>query len=166
MEPRSETLQAGAQALISQRSAGAEVEVKTEASWNVISATDSRQVIYLSSDSEGDSSESDTCSNTSGEADAMDLEPDRDAVDQLTYAIEQKGHFVWARNSKTRIVHECRSEMHVRLDDQEAFKAIMVGTATSCGRITTDSYKLVSGPCDWTAKCRVCFKGRRAPTSK
>ena len=166
MEQKTDLAQVGVHAPNSRPCVGADVEVKTEASWNVISETDSRQVIYLSSDSEGDSSESGTCSGTSDDDEAIDLEVDGDVGHKHEEAVDQKGHHTWARNTKTKIVHECRHETPARLDDSETFKEVMTGTLTSCGKVITASYQLVAGSCDWTAKCRVCFKGRRAPAFK
>lgn len=46
------------------------------------------------------------------------------------------------------------------LDD---FKVHMVGKLTKCGKVVTAHYNLLEVATDWTAKCRVCFSGRRAP---
>ena len=60
-------------------------------------------------------------------------------------------------------VHECRERASVAITSQAAFDEAMKQTLTTCGRGITSSYKLVSSALERTAKCRVCFKGRRAP---
>ena len=45
-------------------------DVKTESSWSLVAGDVAGKVIDISSDSEVDSSESDTCSNTSGQGDS------------------------------------------------------------------------------------------------
>ena len=66
-------------------------------------------------------------------------------------------------NTKTKIIHECRNSSDMQICEQSYFEELMLGSLTSCGRELTQTYKLVLGPYDWTAKCRICFKGRRAP---
>ena len=77
--------------------------------------------------------------------------------------VEEREVEILARNLKTKIIHECRNDAHVSICDQSSYDEVMIGALTSCGRVMTSSYKLVLGPYDWTAKSRICFKGRRAP---
>lgn len=138
-------------------------EIKSETSWSLVAGDVAGRVIDISSDSEDESSESDTCSDTSGQGDSTDIEMEAEA-DQPVHDDPARGLVrVWAKNVKTKIIHECRDEVDALFGDQDAFQAFMKDKLTRCGRVITGSYQMVMGPCDWTAKCRVCFKGRRAP---
>lgn len=138
-------------------------DVKSESDWILAGQSGERHVIEISSDSSIESSESNTCAGTSSDADTVDLEED-DAQHEGCQVERPEGvETVLARNSKTKIVHECRNNMDVSICDQSSFDKVMMGTLTGCGRVITDSYKFMQGPYDWTAKCRICFKGRRAP---
>jgi len=85
------------------------------------------------------------------------VDTQRDAVDTAVNLD------VWAKNVKTKIVHKCRNEVSFHVGDQQMFGEVFGGSLTCCGRDITKSYHLVVGPCDWTSKCRICFKGKRAP---
>ena len=138
-------------------------EVKVEKGGNLTCEAGGSRVIEVSSDSSSESSESATCSDTSGVGDSIDLEDD-DLPALPTDAGADDGRVTTlARNLKTKIIHQCRSDTYVSINEQSSFDEVMNGTLTSCARVITSSYKLVFGPYDWTAKCRVCFKGRRAP---
>ena len=54
-------------------------DVKTESSWSLVAGDVAGKVIDISSDSGVDSSESDTCSNTSGQGDSTDVELEEEA---------------------------------------------------------------------------------------
>jgi hypothetical protein len=130
-----------------------------EKEWVVANDAGDRHVIEISSDS----TESETCRDTSSVADANDLEDEEQPAVPVDAGVEEREVEILARNLKTKIIHECRNDTHVSICDQSSFDEVMIGALTSCGRVMTSSYKLVLGPYDWTAKCRICFKGRRAP---
>ena len=145
------------------QSATAVQQVKSESSWTLLPQGKNAEVIELSSDSDCDSSESASVANTTDQDEAIDLDPE--GSDLETPAVETVPSFdeVVARNDKTKIVHECRDKVMFAIDTQQIFQEVMKGTLTKCGRVINESYKLVNVSFDWTAKCRVCFKGRRAP---
>ena len=138
-------------------------EVKSETGWNLLVNEGNVPVIVISPDSDSDSSESNTCSSTSSQGDSIDLDAE-DAVETQRDAVDTAVNLdVWAKNVKTKIVHKCRNEVSFHVGDQQVFDEVFGGSLTCCGRDITKSYHLVVGPCDWTAKCRICFKGKRAP---
>lgn len=138
-------------------------EVKSETGWNLLVNEGNVPVIDISSDSDSDSSESNSCSSTSSQGDSIDLDAE-DAVDTQRDAVDTAVNLdVWAKNVKTKIVHKCRNEVSIHVGDQQMFGEVFGGSLTCCGRDITKSYHSVVGPCDWTSKCRICFKGKRAP---
>ena len=70
---------------------------------------------------------------------------------------------VHVENMKTKIVHEARNSELTEDDVAKADIDSIKGCLTMCGRIVTGNYMVLCGSFDWTAKCRVCFKGRRKP---
>ena len=137
-------------------------DVKSEASWSCIGAGQGLGVIELSSDSDTESSESNSVAGSSDEDDAIDLESEPEG--DVRYAgPDESAHGIVARNTKTKVVHECRDKSCVAFTCQDDFMKSMEGRLTLCGRMVTKNYGLICGAFDWTAKCRVCFKGRRDP---
>ena len=151
-----------------ERKHGAEataVEVKSEASWSAMSPGNTGcGVIELTSSSEGESSESNTCSSTSGEDEPIDLDPP--AGDEASREPVAVGDVdgIMIKNNKTKIVHEVIVEHGFREMFQSDPLAFLKGKLTKCGHVVTANYHALTGPIDWTAKCRVCYKGRRAPS--
>ena len=143
--------------------ADASVEVKEEPFWILPKSDAEKRVIEISSDSSGESSESVTCCDTSSVADTVDLEDESCQEQQVEPSDGLPTVRTLAMNTKTKIIHECRNISDMQICEQSHFEELMLGSLTSCGRELTKTYKLVLGPYDWTAKCRICFKGRRAP---
>ena len=144
---------------------GAGAEVKTEAGWSLLEPGVAPSVINLSSDSESESSESGTCEES---CDDDEVAEQRDLDDDDVEVMESPAGFsvtmpVLAKNMRTKVVHECRDRTPVELFDEKAFHDQFDDSVTLCGRTVTKYFSLVQMPFDWTAKCRVCFKGRRAP---
>ena len=153
---------------VDERKHGAEataVDVKSEASWSAMSPGNTGcGVIELTSSSEGESSESNTCSSTSGEDEPIDLDPP--AGDEASREPVAVGDVdgIMIKNNKTKIVHEVIVEHGFREMFQSDPLAFLKGKLTKCGHVVTANYHALTGPIDWTAKCRVCYKGRRAPS--
>jgi hypothetical protein len=121
-------------------------------------------VIELSSDSETESSESNSVVDSSDEDDAIDLDSDPEGEEHCE-VVGKADYGIATRNLKTKVVHECRDKSPVVFGNQDDFLAAMEGELTKCGRMVTKQFALVTGNFDWTAKCRVCFKGRRDPNN-
>lgn len=139
-------------------------DVKSEASWSCLGPGLEVGVIDLSSESEAESSESNSVQDSSDEDDAIDLDSETEGNEKLADEGDL-GHGVVAKNLKTKVVHECRNRTSFVLGCQDDFLAAMEGETTKCGRMITKQFALVCGSFDWTAKCRVCFKGRRDPNN-
>eukprot|EP00435_Cladocopium_sp_Y103_P054228 s873_g17.t1 len=141
------------------------VEVKSEAGWSLLEAGHRDEVIEVSSESECDSSESNSCDATSGEEGSIDLEGEGEAGNQdVLEAMDAGGAIhVAAKNMKTKVIHESRDAVRAHILDQDSFKETMLGEMTKCGRVMTENYMLITGDLYWPAKCRVCFKNRRGP---
>ena len=140
--------------------AAADTEVKSEASWSLLRDTAPGQVIELTSSSEGDSSESETCGSTSGDDGSIDLDDDEPAPLVNTCP---SSDMVMVKNKKTKVVHEACNDSGNPIEDNAAFEEALLGKLTKCGHVITASYQIAMLPIDWTAKCRVCYKGRRQP---
>ena len=137
-------------------------DVKSETSWSCIGAKQGLGVIELSSDSDTESSESNSVAGSSDEDDAIDLESEPEG-DGRHAGRDESAHGIVARNTKTKVVHECRDKSCVGFTCQDDFMRSMEGKLTLCGRMVTKNYGLICGAFNWTAKCRVCSKGRRDP---
>ena len=120
-------------------------------------------MIELSSDSEDESSDSDTCSESFEDDEALGDQGDHVESEPSCAEGHVEQVVVLARNSKTKIIHECRDRPDVMPPSNQAFHEIMDDSVTMCGRTVGSGFALVLGHFDWTAKCRVCFKGRRNP---
>ena len=118
-------------------------------------------MIELSSDSEDESSDSDTCSESFEDDEALGDQGDHVESEPSCAEGHVEQVVVLARNSKTKIIHECRDRPDVMPPSNQAFHEIMDDSVTMCGRTVGSGFALVLGHFDWTAKCRVCFKGRR-----
>lgn len=150
---------AAAEALIT------ELEVKTEDGWSVLRSGSDGTVIDISSESDQDSSESGTCTSTSGDGESIDLEPDdMDAGNEPPLAHGDVSEAGQVKNMKTKIVHEVRKSELTKDAVVEAEIDSVKGCLTLCGHVVTGNYMVLCGSFDWTAKCRVCFKGRRNPS--
>ena len=139
-------------------------DVKSESSWSCLGAGRELGVIELSSDSETESSESNSVVDSSDEDDAIDLDSDPEGEEHCE-VVGKADYGIATRNLKTKVVHECRDKSPVVFGNQDDFLAAMEGELTKCGRMVTKQFALVTGNFDWTAKCRVCFKGRRDPNN-
>ena len=136
-------------------------DVKTEASWSVLNSGHAQDVIELSSSSGEDSSESDTCSSTSGDDESIDLDEEEPVQELDTGKQNDDGTCTMVKNCKTKIVHEVETgfaaDIVVPVSD-------LKGKMTRCGHVVTANYQTVQKLVDWTLKCRVCYKGRRGPS--
>ena len=61
-------------------------------------------------------------------------------------------------------MHEVRDGGLVKANAEQLDIDLVKGELTLCGHIVTGNYVVLQGRFDWTAKCRVCFKGRRGPS--
>ena len=141
------------------------LDVKTEDSWSAIACGNSGLVIEISSGSEQDSSESETCPSTSSGRESIDLDPDDvggNTGTQVPHEADVAG--INVKNTKTKIVHEVRDGGLVKANAEQLDIDLVKGELTLCGHIVTGNYVVLQGRFDWTAKCRVCFKGRRGPS--
>jgi hypothetical protein len=127
-----------------------------EKEWVVANDAGDRHVIEISSDS----TESETCRDTSSVADAIDLEDEEQPAVPVDAGVEEREVEILARNLKTKIIHECRNDTHVSICDQSSFDEVMIGALTSCGRVMTSSYKLVFGPLRLDCKVQNLFQGQ------
>ena len=69
----------------------------------------------------------------------------------------------FVRNDKSKIIHripgigsETSASVYVNSE-------LIQAKTTKCGRLTSAGFTVVQSIPDWTAKCRICFKGCRAP---
>jgi hypothetical protein len=138
-------------------------KVKTESGWELLVAGTAPNIIEISSDDQSESSDSDTCEGTSGDDEPIDLDEVATVGPGIGQQEELQEPVVMAKNMKTKIIHECRGDYAAAVDGPEAFTACVVGKLTKCGKMVTSNYQLPNTQIDWTAKCRICFKGRRAP---
>ena len=134
------------------------VEVKEESSEvDVVSG----QGISLSVDETIDvSSESESADSSEAETDLMSSEDDGKIEEPpskipriLRVAESPEINEVWMQNPSSKVVHAV-----VRHGSSPSGVPI-----TKCGRRADKSLTSVAVLTDWTAKCRVCFRGRRQP---
>ena len=102
-------------------------EVKTEGSWSVMPPGKIAEVIKVSSDSDDDSSESASV-HSSTHDDGIDLDPDDGGCVPAVQDGGQRSDTVVARSDKTKIVHECRDRVPVRLPTQDDFLEFLEGS--------------------------------------
>ena len=136
-------------------------DVKTEASWSVLNSGHVQDVIELSSSSGDDSSESETCSSTSGDDESIDLDEEEPVQCLDTGKQDDDGTCFMVKNCKTKIVHEIETGFAA---DTVASLSDLKGKMARCGHVVTANYRTVQELVDWTLKCRVCYKGRRGPS--
>lgn len=115
-------------------------------------------VIELSSDT-GNESASTSELNESSEDDREFAETY--AVDRAKETKIAEGFTVVVQNTKTKVVHECKSRVLVELASDRDFHDYMDGGVTTCGRIIDKRLELIQSSYSWTLRCRVCFRGRR-----
>ena len=140
-----------------------EVEFKTEDGWNLLEPGSLAEPIEVSSDDETDSSDSDTCDGTSGEDEPMDLDEvltEKSKEHRNSKPLEPQ---LLVKNVKTKVVHELRDQILGDVQSADELTRLAMGQLTKCGKLVTKHYGPAVVPLDWTAKCRVCFHGRRAP---
>ena len=106
------------------------------------------------------SSDSESASSSEAETDLVSSEDERGAVEPLSKAPKipkvtesPELNEVWMQNPSSKIVHAV-----ARHGSQLSDIPI-----TKCGRRADRSFNSVAVLTDWTAKCRVCFRGRRQP---
>ena len=67
------------------------------------------------------------------------------------------------RNNRSKIIH-CIPGVGDQVSQSVYPNGnLMQQNFTACGRSTASNYSVVHEIADWTAKCRVCFKGTRGP---
>ena len=139
------------------------MEFKTEDGWNLLEPGSLAEPIEVSSDDETDSSDSDTCDGTSGEDEPMDLDEvltEKSKEHRNSKPLEPQ---LLVKNVKTKVVHELRDQILGDVQSADELTRLAMGQLTKCGKLVTKHYGPAVVPLDWTAKCRVCFHGRRAP---
>ena len=111
------------------------------------------ETIEISSDSESaSSSEAESNLFSSEDERKGDVTPSK--MPRFVRVPESPGmDEVWMQNPSTKIVHSV-----VRSESLQSGVHI-----TKCGRRADKNFTSVAILNDWTAKCRVCFKGRRQP---
>ena len=67
------------------------------------------------------------------------------------------------RNNRSKIIHCIPGVGDQVSQSVYANGNLMQQNFTACGRSTSSNYSVVHEIADWTAKCRVCFKGKRGP---
>ena len=72
-------------------------------------------------------------------------------------------HDAFVKNSKTGIIHRIPDIGLEVSGSVYANGELVQGKTTKCGRLASSGYSIVEAIPDWTAKCRICFKGCRAP---
>lgn len=115
-------------------------------------------------------SSSDSTSSTSNPEDQMSDEEHDDEVIRIPVNKEPARNFwnaeVLVRNVKTSAVRKINDddavEFQVNGSQYENSERLQKMTAR-CGRLTQKNFTVVGVVADWTDKCRVCFKGCRAP---
>ena len=137
--------------------------MKTEDGWSVLASGYNKGVIDISSESGEDSSESNTCSSSSDESASIDLDAEHADEERPRGAEAMAPLGVVVKNMKTKIIHEIRGVSVPAGDGNAGLDEALKGKLTLCGHVVTGNYVRIQGGFEWTAKCRVCFKGRRAP---
>lgn len=105
------------------------------------------EVVSISSDSDSESSTSEVSGSSSSDA-VQEVGDERPAKFRALGPSHPGEHELWFQHAKTKTVHATE-------DVDSAVKVTM------CGRSIGDQHKKIESVADWTAKCRVCFLGRR-----
>ena len=140
-----------------------EPEIKTEDGWSVLGPSASPHTSEISSDDDSESCESTSCADTSGEDEPIDLDEEPHCDLKASHGPIAVEPSTMVKNSKTKIIHECRMDLGLDCQNAQTFKEKVIGEVTKCGKMVTTHYAFVGAPVVWTAKSRICFHGRRAP---
>lgn len=70
---------------------------------------------------------------------------------------------VMVKNTKSGIIHSVPDIAHGVSQSVYSNGELLQRKTTKCGRLTSAGFAVVRNVPDWTAKCRVCFKGCREP---
>ena len=70
----------------------------------------------------------------------------------------------FVRNDKSKIIHRIPGIGSETSSSVYANSELLQAKTTKCGRLTSAGFTIVGSIPDWTAKCRICFKGCRAPS--
>ena len=133
-------------------------DLKLEEEWEHVDALQSDQPIQVDSDTDSEASLS-----TDDSCDSDSADDDVDFASSMQRPGSSGQHVVLVRNNKSTVVHECKDKASVDVQTNEVMHDTMDGGFTACGRVINEKFDLVNGTKDWTALCRVCFKGRRGP---
>eukprot|EP00435_Cladocopium_sp_Y103_P014918 s3673_g3.t1 len=97
-----------------------------------------------------------------------DVDSDAELGDEVSDTEQQPSvqsflHDAFVKNKKSGIIHRIPDIGLEVTGSTYANSELMQGKTTKCGRLTASGYSIVENIVDWTAKCRICFKGCRAP---
>ncbi len=115
-------------------------------------------------------SDSDTSSFNSDFEDSDVDEPESGDYDCLKppskrarLLVEYTKEDAFARNNRSKVIHCIPGAGDQVSQSVYSNGNLMQQNFTACGRSTASNYTVVHEITDWTAKCRVCFKGKRGP---
>lgn len=118
-------------------------------------------------------SSSDSTTSTSNVEDQISDEEYEDEVEKVHAnslpSQDSSSCDVLIKNSKTGVIHRIPGVDPAELNasgSQYVNSEKMQKMITKCGRLTQKGFVLIKEITDWPDKCRVCFKGCRAPTPK
>ena len=108
---------------------------------------------------------SDSSSSTSGCEDVDSDAEQEIEVDGARRPPNENGFSLDAmvKNGKTGIIHLVPDIAPGISESVYANGELLQKKTTKCGRLTSAGFTVVHAVPDWTAKCRICFKGCREP---
>ena len=119
------------------------------------------EVIEIESDdTESSTSTSNPEDASSGDDEALASEAFEPAGDSLW--ADQELHAL-VRHGKSKIIHTIPSLEPFKSDSKYENSELMQNKFTACGRNVSKFFEPCLRIVDWTAKCRLCFRGRRQP---
>ena len=114
-----------------------------------------------------ESDDTDSSTSTSNPEDASSGEDEVEAAEAFEPGCEplfneEKLHAL-ARHCKSKIIHTIPSLEPFSSDSKYENSELMQNKFTACGRNVSKFFEPCRKIIDWTAKCRLCFRGRRQP---
>ena len=120
-------------------------------------------VCESASDSDTSSFNSDFEDSDVGEPESGDYDCLKPPSKRARLLVEYTKEDAFVRNSRSKIIH-CIPGVGDQVSQSVYLNGnLMQQNFTACGRSTASNYTVVQEIADWTAKCRVCFKGKRGP---
>lgn len=139
---------------------GAPIEVKEDDSLTLAAdlGDGHAAVVNLATESESETSTSGCDDVSSDEERPIEVS---DGGDEPKAEHVLKDAFV--KNKSSGIIHRIPDVGHEVSDSVYGNGELMQRRVTKCGRMTSSGFAVLQTIEDWTAKCRICFKGCRAP---